>query len=375
MASPKELFGDAATATRAASFGKPGWLGFVAICLTIGSILLWSELAPLASAIIAPGTIVVNSSRKAIQHRDGGVIHDILVRDGDHVVAGQVILTMDKVRLNNLSSMLKPLLAMNIAQRGRLLAERNQKSDIDAYDEVDGLDMAEFGDIKLDQLQVLRTARASYESKIASFESEIAQAEAVLGGVVQQVAAQRERIELTRQELENAQALAVNGSGTRYRVLQITRTMAELRGDLASLIARDGETSGKVGHGRREIERSRAVFFEQVENELQQVDRDRLDLLERFRQVQSQLADADVKAPCSGIVVGLAVHTVGGVINPEITVLEIVPDGDRLVIEVQVPPADIENIHPGTPGGDPSWRIRGETPPPTGWHGYHRIGR
>ena len=154
----------------------------------------------LASATIAPGTVVVDLSRKVMQHPDGGVVRAINVRDGDHVEAGQVLLTLDDTRLRLALQTLRPMLAMNIAQSARLRAERSDRAEVDFLGEARSeTPMDEFSDIMNQQVRLREARGAALNSQIATLRSEGDQAHAAMVGLKQQALTQRARIQsLTR---------------------------------------------------------------------------------------------------------------------------------------------------------------------------------
>jgi HlyD family type I secretion membrane fusion protein len=285
-----------------------------------------------------------------MQHPDGGVVQAINVRDGDHVEAGQVLLTLDGTRLRLALQTLRPMLSMNIAQSARLRAERSDRADIDFEGEAKSdIRIEEFPDILNGQIRLRQARRAALNGQIATLRSEGDQAHAAMEGLKQQALTQKARIQLLRPELEAAETLASTGSGTRNRVLQLGRQMMELQSELSSLEARASEADLKAKHADLDIDRARSSFIESVETELQTAKRERLETIEKLRSVSDQLERQELRAAVSGTVVNLTAHTVGGVITPGASVLEIVPDDDPLVVEAQVRPSDIEHLRPGLP--------------------------
>ena len=333
----------------AASLHPPILLGFGAMLLLAVVLAFWSSLAPLASATIAVGTVVVENNRKVVQHLEGGIVRTVWVNDGDHVAAGQELIQLEDSRPVSAIQSLKPLLAINIVQRARLEAERTNAESITFPSSEDGIVLGEFKQAQADQARNFQARRSALRDRIRLLEVEQHQSEATLAGLHQQVETSELRLALVMQDMRVAAELASGGIGTRQRVRDVAKAVAEQRSERDSIVTRIAETEQKVARSIVEVDRTRASFLESVEAEIQQTSRERLDLLDRYRSISDQLRRTRVQAPVSGRIVNLIVHTNGGVVGPGMPLLEIVPDEDRLLIETQVTPADADAITPGLP--------------------------
>lgn len=327
----------------------PILFGFSAVLLILFVLGAWSSLAPLASATIATGSVVVENNRKVVQHLEGGIVKAVLINDGGHVAAGDELIRLDDSRLVSALRSLKPLLAINIIQRARLEAERTGADDIAFPSNEDDIALGEFGQAQTDQIKNFQARRSALTERIRLLEVERRQSDATLAGLRQQIEAADLRLSFVMQDMQVAVDLASSGIGTRQRVRDVAKVIAEQRGEIAGLATRIAETEQKVRRTAVEIERTRAAFMEGIEAEIQQTNRDHLDLLDRYRNVLDQLRRTRIEAPVAGRIVNLLVHTVGGVIGPGMPLLEIVPDEDRLLIEAQIRPIDIDAIMPGLP--------------------------
>jgi HlyD family type I secretion membrane fusion protein len=317
------------------------------VLLTFGVLATWSLLAPLSSAVIAAGAIVVDGSRKAVQHPDGGVISAIHVRDGDRVEAGQILVELDDSKLASMLATLQPLLEMTLAQRARLLAERRGRDEIDFPSELLQSTTSTAAMIVADQRRMFLARRAALESRRAALLNRRLQSQATATGLEKQIASQQERLRLTRVELEGTAKLAGKGYAPERRVLELNRAMAELESELAALEARHAEVSREAEFSTVEITRIENSFLENVETELQTVEKERYDLLERTRTIKDQIKRLKIRAPVAGTVVKSAVHTVSGVLMPGVTLLELVPAEEPLVIDAQVRPVDVDGLRVG----------------------------
>lgn len=332
-----------------ASLRAPILLGFGAILFLFVVFGTWSSLAPLASATIAVGSVVVENNRKVVQHLEGGIVQTVSVNDGDHVTAGEELIRLDDSRLVSAIQSLKSLLAINIIQRARLEAERKGAESITFQDTQDGIALGEFEQAQVEQTRNFQARRSALSNRIRLLEVEQHQLEATLAGLHQQMETSEIRLALVMQDMRVAADLASSGIGTRQRVRDVAKSVAEQRGERDSFLTRIAETEQKITRTIVEADRTRATFTESVEAEIQQTNRDHLDLLDRYRSISDQLRRTRIEAPVSGRIVNLVVHTNGGVVGPGMPLLEIVPDEDRLLIEVQVRPADADAIAPDLP--------------------------
>lgn len=324
-------------------------MGLVVILVTFGGLVAWSTLAPLSSAAVAHGSVVVDSNRKDVQHLEGGTVKTILARDGDHVGAGQVVIELSDSRITANLEALKSLMLINQAQRARLRAERDDAAEITFPEELTSRNSPTVRTILADQRQLFQARRTAFESRRASLINQRDQSDALEQGLKERIKAQQERIALTRQELVGIASLAAKGYAPTRRVLELNRAIAELEGELADLQSRDVGALKDSQHAMLEVQRIDDDFQEGVESDLQANAKDRYELIQRIQTLSEQLTRLKVTAPVAGTVVGSTVHTVGGVIAPGATLMEIVPEDDPLVVEARVRPVDIEDLALGMP--------------------------
>ena len=284
-------------------------------------------------------------------------------------------ITLDKSRLIIPLRMLKSQIALSVAQQARLIAERSAAPEVEFALEQAGVKLSDYPEIVADQAHLFRSRRDAFNSRIEVLRNECEQARAVLAGLRQQIVTQELRLRLTNDELGAAISLEQDGYGTKYRVPEVRRGQAELAGDLAALLSRARETEARIQHSELEMVRVRTGFIEAVETDLQQLQRDRFELLQRLETVEDQVRRLEITAPVTGTVVDLAIHTVGGTVAPGAQLLEIVPKDDPLVIDAQVRPEDIENIHPGLAVEVRMPGFEGKAPPPFNGNGGDGVGR
>jgi HlyD family secretion protein/epimerase transport system membrane fusion protein len=325
--------------------------GWVVIGILFGGFGTWAGVAPLSSAAIAPGTVVVDSNRKSVQHLEGGVIREILVRDGDLVEASQVLLRLDGANVRAAIASLQPMLATNQAYKARLLAERDGLVQIVFAEDLAAEAQANpaTAQILVGQRRIFDTRRNALVGEKALNANKLAQSRQRLEGLQRQLDIKRREMALMRKELSDQRTLLGPGYTTKRRVAAAERTVQQLESEYADLESKVEETKTLVERYELEDDQINKNFVEQVENELYQVDHESYQLLERMRAIQDQYSRLDIRAPVSGVVVNMVAHTVGGVVVPGSPILDIVPRNDKLMIEAQVRPADIDGVKSGLP--------------------------
>jgi HlyD family type I secretion membrane fusion protein len=323
--------------------------GWTIIAIVFGGFGTWASLAPLSSAAIAPGTVVVDSSRKSLQHLEGGVIREILVRDGDVVEAGEILLRLDGANVRAAMGSLQPMLATNRAYQARLQAERNGEGEIIFPDELLLEAKADIATAQIlgGQKRIFETRRNALIGEKALNANRLAQSRQRLEGLERQRGVKERGLAILREELATQKALLSKGYATRKSVASAERSLQQLESEYTELQSKVEEAKMLVQRYELEETQIDKNFVEQVENELYDAEKEYYQLIERMRAIQDQYARLDIRAPVSGVVVNMKVHTVGGVIAPGNPILDIVPQNDKLMIEAQVRPSDVDGVRAG----------------------------
>jgi HlyD family type I secretion membrane fusion protein len=320
-------------------------LGFVALLLAVGGFGTWAAVASIASAVIVPGVVIVDGSRKKVQHPDGGVVKHLLVRDGDRVRAGDVLIRLDETRPRASLAILRGRYDRARAVEARLLAERDEKPKI-AFRE-DLLSRAEdpeVSEILTDQENLFDARRNSLEGEIAILRNGVAQLEDDIAGIKAQKKAKERQIALIQEEVQSRELLLEKGFTERPRLLALKREEARLAGERGEHMSQVARTKAKIGETELQIIQRKREFREEVVKDLRATRKEIADLEEQVGAAEHLLDDVEIRAPANGVVVGMAVHTVGGVIQAGNTILEIVPADDRLLIQARLPPQQIDNV-------------------------------
>ena len=328
---------------------KPLLLGIFAIATCLATFAAWVVLAPVASAIIAQGVVVVENSVRAVQHPDGGIVKEILTADGRTVSAGDAVLRLDTEKQFNLEQSLERSYALLVARELRLRAELNSMKEVTIPDNYDGQILAKHIDIYEDQKANFFARKTSSSLRALELDNDCDQDVLAIAGLQKQLGQLRIRSDLAAEDQLAAADLAAHGSGTKRAFRETRATSAALQGEAAVIESKINELAGHVAHTRLETKRIAAAVLEEDQAELQQITRDKQDVWQKLSDSMVSLKRATIVAPVDGTIINLSAHTVGGVITPGETVLEIVPSREPLIIEAQIEPVDSDEIKVGSP--------------------------
>ncbi len=321
--------------------------GLIVLLLAVG-VGGWASTTQIAGALIAQGSIVVDSNVKKVQHPSGGVVGKLNVQDGDRVKAGDILVQLDDtITRANLAIVTKGLDELG-ARKARLEAERDGAESISfpanllARGDEPSVAVAVANERKLFELR--RSARlgqkAQLKQRITQLQDEI------LGLSAQQEAKARE-ITLINQELTGVRELWKNNLVQITRLTALERDGARVEGERAQLVASVAQTKGKITETELQIIQIDQDLSSEVAKDMREVDAKFGEFVERKVAAVDQLKRIDLRAPQDGIVLESKVHTVGGVIPAGDTIMQIVPESDNLLVEAKVNPHDIDQVQIG----------------------------
>ncbi len=325
-------------------------IGLVTVAAVFGGLLLWSVLAPINSAVIAPGRISVETNRKAIQHLEGGVISEILVKEGEAVAAGDVLIRLDAVVPKANAALLTEQLAERIARQARLLAERDGLKEVPPDSRAFALAPVDLDySAQLEGQKGLLAAREQTKATVMSLlEERIVQSKTRIDGANTQIRSLKAQARLIADELEGVKRLHAEGFAPMTRVRELEREKEAISGRQGALVASVAESESVISETRLEIERLKQKSREDAIKEAEEVEVEIAGLIERRVAALDALRRTEIRAPEAGVVLGLAVHTIGGVIAPGAPVMEIVPkSSDGLLIVAQIAPRDVDKVQAG----------------------------
>lgn len=317
--------------------------GLMVIAVAFGGTLLWSSLAPLAKGVVAHGTVAVDTYRKTVQHLEGGIVSQILVRDGDTVKEGQVLMQLDGVTSMAQRDLLYGQYLAALAQDARLVAERDGKDTIRFPKELEVTDVGSREvAIRRTEEEVFSSRKAALSGQLSIYEQRIKQLDQQINGLRSQANANDEQVKLIDGELEGLTQLFEKGYASKTRLLELQRRRADLLGSRGSLESDMARSNVAIGEARLQIIQLRKTFEEEVAAGLKEAQQRIFDLQDRLTSANDVLDRRDVKAPSDGVIVGSRVHTVGGVVRAGDPLMEVVPVDDRLIVEAMVSPMDID---------------------------------
>lgn len=328
---------------------RPVMIGLLSLLTLVGGFGTWAVMSNIAGAIIATGRIEVDQNRQIVQHPDGGVVSSIQVKEGDTVAVGETLIQLDSALLQSQLLITEGQLFELMARRGRLEAER------------DGSDQVSFDPLLTEQAQdrpevveLIAGQRRLFAARLESIANETEQLEKRRGqirnqieGIEAQKASLGIQLELLQKELSNQQSLLDRGLAQAGTVLNLQRNAANLDGTLGELKASEAQAEGRITELDIEILKLGSQTREEAITRLRDLQYRELELAEQRRSLQERLDRLDIKAPVSGIVYGLQVHTPRSVIRPADPVLYLVPQDRPLVINARVEPIHIDQIFVG----------------------------
>ncbi|WP_162136943.1 HlyD family type I secretion periplasmic adaptor subunit [Magnetospirillum molischianum] len=335
---------------RAADYSRSILAGWLVIAVTFGGLILWSFLAPLTAAVMAQGSLVVDSSRKVIQHLEGGIVKEILVHDGQIVGEGEALLRLDQSQVLASAALLRAKLDSALAQEARLMAERSGENVISFPAEL----ISRRTDVEVastldTQRRLFEARRSSRNGQIQLLRARIEQSrEQILGLTTLEKSLEYQAV-LMRKELSGQQILEEKGYSSKNKILSLQRDVARLEGERGQSLASIASIRQTISESDLQILQLDKQFREDVEKELRDVQGIRFDSEERLAAVVDQISRLTVRSPVAGVVMDLAVHTVGGVVAPGGHLMDVVPRDDRLLVEATVSPDSIDGVYVGQP--------------------------
>ena len=322
-----------------------GGLGFLTLTGLLGG---WAVGTEIVGAVIAQGSLVVETSLKKVQHPVGGVVSELMVRDGDRVKAGDIVMRIDATMTRaNLAIIVKSLDQFT-ARKARLESERDRagkvlfpKALLDRSNDTDIVAMLDA------EQRLFETRSAVRESKKRQLEQRVRQLRDEIAGMEAERAANFREQGMVDEELIRFRSLHERGLMEKSRLSTLERQATDIDGDIGRLMAGIAGVEAKISETALQILQIDEQWSEEVGSDLREMDARIGEYVERRVAAEDQLKRVDILAPQDGVVHQLAVHTVGGVIAPGEQIMMIVPEVDKLVVEAKVAPQDIDQIYYG----------------------------
>lgn len=322
--------------------------GYATVFLVFGGLGTWAAFANLNSAAIAPGLVAVETNRKAVQHYEGGIVDEILVRENQRVAQGDVLVRLRTTQASANADIFSKQLDAVQALEARLISERDNLPAI-AFPQrlLDRRNAEVVQRIMDDQITQFKERRGSVESQIQILQARVDQTTREIQGLEAQESAVRKQLDSLQEEVDRVRPVAEKGFFPFNRLMAMEREISNMSGRQGQLTAEISKAQEVISETRLQVIQLRQKFSEDVLQRLQEARVQISDLEEKSRVAQDVLQRIDVRAPQSGIAQNIKVHTHGGVIRAGETIMEIVPVGDTLNIQARVSPLDINYVVPG----------------------------
>ena len=310
----------------------------------------WASTAEISGALIAPGDVVVDSNIKKVQHPTGGVVGKLFVHDGDHVKAGQILIQLDEtVTQANLAIVTKGLTEL-YARKARLAAERDGADSVAVPKELAShLDDPDVADALASERKLFDLRREDRAGQKKQLQERVTQLQQEIVGLTAQQDAKDKEVALIEQELQGVRDLYAKNLVQLNRLTSLERDEAQLEGSRGELVAQAAEAKGKIAETQLQIIQVDADLASDVAKELRETDSKIGEYVERKVTAEDQLQRTDIRAPQDGIVFQMTANTVGGVITAGDPMMMIVPEDDKLQVEVKVDPKDIDDVQVDQP--------------------------
>lgn len=322
--------------------------GLSAVIILFVGLGLWSVYAPLESAAVGPGMVVLENYRIAVDHLEGGIVREVYAREGQLVVKGEVLLTLQDVQARAQLEQVKGQWIVALAREARLLAQRHRLSRVVfSPDLLAHAEDARAADAMRVQEETYRVRQRALQSEVTLYERQIAQLREKVQGLKEQRAMREQLVGSFEKERADFEALAKEGYAERQKVREMERNLALNDGQRSSLSTDIAATEVEISATEVKILQAQQNFEREVAKEFAEVQADLFALQEKKRALEDTLKRTVVLAPQQGVVHALSVHAPGEVLKPGSHMLDIVPDNERLIVETKLSPQDIDQVQIG----------------------------
>ncbi len=322
-------------------------IGMAVLISTIGVLGTWSYFAPIDGAASAPGFVTVKSHSKTVQHLDGGIVKELIAKDGDIVNEGDVLLILDGTDIKAQLEILRGQQITLAAQVARLSAERDRLGQVVYPKEVQNLNDSRVVEARQSENQIFTARKIAHEGEVSVLNQRINQLNSRIQGLQGQRTSKQELKSSYTDEVKDLRELVADGFADKQRLRDIERNLAAVTGEIASLTSEIASSEMQIGETRLQIMQVEKQFQEEVADKLSEVQAQLYDVNQRVTATNDRVNRIQIKAPSAGRVMGMSVHNIGSVITPGRPILDIVPQGEELIVEARVSPMDIDRVHVG----------------------------
>jgi membrane fusion protein, protease secretion system len=325
-------------------------IGMWALLAGLAGFMVWAAFAPLDEGVPSQGLVATDTKRKAVQHLTGGIVKEVLVREGDRVKEGQLLLKLDDATAKASYEAIRQHYLGLRAMQGRLLAEQGGSSKIVFHPDLESAkDDPLIRSHMLNQEQLFGSRKSALRSDLQGMQESIQGQQGLLQAYEGMLTSRRNSMSLVNEELTHTRALVKEGYAPRNRQLELERMVSEANSSIAELLGNITRGQRAIGELRQKMISRQQEYRKEVESQLSDVTREVQSDEGKFHALADDLGRIDIKSPAGGQVVGLAVQTVGGVIQPGQKLMDIVPENELLLVETRVAPNYIDRVHAGLP--------------------------
>jgi HlyD family secretion protein len=323
-------------------------IGFFAVAVVFGAFGGFAAKAPLDSAAIAQGRVAAETSTKPLQHLEGGIVREILVKESSQVKEGQVLFRLEPTQARANTEMLKKQIDAALAMETRLLAERDAATTLEFPAALLARkSVPETAAALSDQEKRFVERRRLLDSKLNILNARVEQTMKELGGAQRQEASYKDQIASMTTEINAVTALAEKGNYPRNKLLALQRERTRLDGQLGALEGDMARNREVIAEARLQMRQAQQQYADEASQQLPEVRTRLSDAREKLAVADDVMARVEVRAPQAGVVQGIKVLSPGAVVKPGETLAELVPTGDKLVMSVRASPLDIDSIEKG----------------------------
>ncbi len=327
---------------------SPIRMGAWVLLVGFGGFLLWAGLAPLDQGVPAQGTVSIETRRKSIQHQSGGVVKKVMVKEGQWVKEGEVLLEIDDTYAKANVDSIKPILFALKATEARLRAELNGDSNINFPKELIALQKnPDVRNLISTQQTLFHSRKNATASDLAALNENLSGLRAQKNGIAEVIKARTTQAELQNKYLQSIKGLSSEGYAPINQVLQLEQSQADLKASMSDLIANQQRINNAIAEGEQRLAQRKQEYIKEITTQLNDISRDVQSSFEKLQAATEDLNRTQIKTPVSGQVVSLNVSALGGVVSGGQKIMDIVPKDELLIIEARIPPNLIDKVQAG----------------------------
>ncbi|MFG6515385.1 HlyD family type I secretion periplasmic adaptor subunit [Sulfitobacter sp. 1A15333] len=326
---------------------KYSFAGYVILLITFGVFGTWAYFGIIASAVVAPGVVALESDRKVVQHFEGGIVQEILVREAAFVEQGDPLIVLDNIQVNSEIAVLEQRRATSEALIARLVAEQTFKEEVSFPEELLASDNPDVKSAVQAQRNIFNDRRSIFLSQTEILEYRAEQLSGQAEGYEVQLEALEKRVELRRELFERMRSGEERGVIESNRLSDMEDEVIQIEASIGTAMSDIAQVKAAAGEARLNILKLKQEYSERANSELKTARSELAEINENLTVAQDRMRRTTITAPTTGKVQSLAVTTRGSVIRSGEVLMEIVPSDETLLIDAKVAPVDVDNVRPG----------------------------